>query len=605
MSDSPEPPDLEVNIPVPGGLRVTADQPYGILVVSDLAGSDTGSLSGPLADGVVDVTADSFDELLKGACPSVNFTMTDPVAGGSKMVEADLRFDSLRAFDPKNLALAIPAARSLMETRDRIVARMRGQTSADDLAGAVAQAAAADQSLNWLADAIKAPPAAPPPDPDTVDDLLGQLDLGDGDAAEAKPPPKSPVGRVVSAAAGAGGIPAGESAALRKTLAEIDRRVSSWLTAVLHAPQVQGIESAWRGLAWLVSNIDFRKGLRLSVLHAPRGSIIERFTTRLIDPVFDEGAAAPNLIAVDEQFTNSAADLEVLDGLAQHAASLPAVILAGVSAGFFGVKRAWQIPTLPPLLNMFDQWQFAKFKALRGQGYARSLGVVFGRCLMRAPYGREDVPDLEFGYREPCLGDSDLVWASGAMAGACTVARSVADTGWPSGMAGRFHGRIEGLPRIQGGKTGDKWFGPADTQTPQPRVEEMGMSGINAVVGLPDIDDAIFWNGLTIARAAGAGPNALLEVSLPYQLFAGRLSALLWDLKPHLAGKSPEAVTATVLAHAQDWLKLEGEPEPEQVSAQVRPLEDDPSKLQLAVVVTPPQKILPGGIPVVMGYTLS
>ena len=332
---------------------------------------------------------------------------------------------------------------------------------------------------------------------------------------------------------------------------------------------------------------------------------MERFVKRLIDPVFDEGAAAPNLIVVDELFSNSAGDLSVLDELAQHAASLPAVVLAGVSAGFFGVKRAWQIPTLPPLLNMFDQWQFAKFKALRGQVYARSLGVVFGCCLMRVPHGRQEVPDLDFDYHEPCLGDSDLVWASGAMAGAYTVARSVADTGWPSGMAGRLHGRIEGLPRIQAGKTGDKWFGPADTQTPQPRVEEMGMSGINAVVGLPDIDDAIFWNGMTVARATGADPNSFLEVSLPYQLFAGRLSALLWDLKPHLAGKSPEAVTATVLAHVQDWLKLEGEPEPEQVSAQVRPLEDDPSKLQLAVVVTPPQKILPGSIPVVMGYTLS
>ncbi len=605
MTDRPEPPDLEVNIPSPEGLRVTADQPYGILVVSDLAGSENGLLSGPLNDGLVEVSADTFDNLLRAACPSVTFTLTDPVAGGNKMAEVSLRFDSLRAFAPDSLARQIGPANALMGVREKIVARMRGRSAAGDLAAAVAQAVAADQGLAWLTEAIKAAPSAPPPDPKAVDSLLGQLDLGDDEAGAAAPPPKSPLGKLVSAAAGTGGISAGESASLRNALAEIDRRVSAWLTAVLHAPQVQSLESGWRALAWLVSNINFRKGVRLTVLHAPRAAITERLVTCLIDPVFDQGVRAPNLIAVDALFGGAAPDLEVLDELAQHAASLPAVVLAGVSANFFGVKRPWQIPTLPPLLNLFDQWQFAKFKTLRSQGYARALGIVFGRCLMRPPFGRDEVPDLEFDYREPCLGDADLVWASGAIAGAYTVARSVADTSWPSGMAGRLHGRIEGLPRIQSGKSGDKWFGPADTQTPQPRVEEMGMCGINAVVGPPDGNDAYFWNGLTVARPGGVAPNALLEVSLPYQLFAGRISALLWDLKANLAGKSAEAVAATVQVHVQHWLKLEGEPEPEQISAQVRPAEHDPSKLQLAVVVTPPQKILPGSIPVVMGYTLD
>jgi hypothetical protein len=97
----------------------------------------------------------------------------------------------------------------------------------------------------------------------------------------------------------------------------------------------------------------------------------------------------------------------------------------------------------------------------------------------------------------------------------------------------------------------------------------------------------------------------LLEISLPYQLFAARISVLLFALKPHLAGLSPEQIVPFVTAHVCDWVGITGQPTPEQVLAQVRPAEDDPSAMQLAVTVAAPDKVLPGGIPVVLGYRLS
>jgi len=338
----------------------------------------------------------------------------------------------------------------------------------------------------------------------------------------------------------------------------------------------------------------------------PRASLPARFVGLLIDPVFDDGAPAPHLIAVDSSFGNGAADMEMIDELAQHAASLPAVVLVGLSHAFFGVKHAWQVPTLPALVNMFDTWQFAKWKSFREKPYARNLGAVFGRMLLRPLHGRDEAGDLEYQFRESCIGENDLLWGSGVFAGAFAAARSVASSGWPCGVSGRLHGRIEGLPRAKGGKTGDKLFGPADTKTLQARVEEMGYAGINALVGAEgQEEDALLWNGMTASRPNKADMNATLEVSLPYQLFAGRLSALLLDLKPHLEGKSAEAIVASVRAHVRDWLGLTEEPTEEQLSAQVRPDERQAGTLMLALTVTPPPDVLPAGIPVVMGYTLK
>lgn len=603
MTEEPLPPDVEVDFPMPDGLRVTRERPYRVLLVSDLAGSEHGTLSGPLNDRLVEVNADNFDAILAEARPAVRFKTTDPLAPGSVMVEVTLQFDSLRAFQPAAVLAQLAATRGLWEARERIVARLRGKSTFEQLNNSVQKLVAADPTLAWLTAALHWTPAAAPASEEAVDELLGQLDLGGDAPGSPTPPPKSPIGRIVSAAAAGGGvqIPAEEASALRRTLGQIDQRLTAWLDAVLHAPPVQQLEAAWRSLAFLVAHCDFRKGLRLNVLHAPRAALTDRLTTRVIDPVFDDGAEAPDLLIGDTLFSNTARDLEVLDELAQHAASLPVVILTGVGAEFFGVKHAWQVPTLPAIRSVFDQWQFAKWKTLRGQPYARSLGVVFGRGLLRAPHGQEAKADIDFNYREACVADKDCVWATGAVAAACTVAQSVAETGWPTGLVGR----LEGFTSAIGGKKGDKTLGPTDTTMTLDKGQELAAVGINALLSARHDTEALVCNGFSAARPARAEGHALLEVSLPYQLFASRLSSLLLDLKPHLAGMTQEKLVAFTLAHVRDWLTVaDVPPEEQQVAVQARPLEDDPATLQLAVTVTPPARILPGGVPVVLGYKI-
>jgi len=605
MADFRDEVELGIGDSLSDDLQITGGSPYRILVVGNLAGSAEGSVSGPLTKTCVEVNADTFDEVMAAACPSVSFKSTDPLKPGNVMVELDLRFDSLRAFAPEALVGQIPAAKSLMAAREHLVGRMRGKLSATELIEAVAAAAAAAADLAWLVEAVKWTPAEkrPTPEPGTVDDVLAQIDLGEDDAGDGGPPPKSAIGSIVAAAAGGTSLPAEEVAAIRKGLTEIDRRISAWLTAVLHAPPVQSIESIWRSVAFLVSRTEFRKGVRLALLHAPRADLMDRFITLVIDPVFDEGADAPDLIVVDAMFGNGAADTETLDELAQHAASLPAIALTGISPEFFGVKFAWQVPTLPSLINLLDQWQYAKWKSLRDQLYARFLGVVFGRCLLRVPHGREKAGDLDFDYSETCVTDQDFVWAGGAIAAACAAAHSVAERGWPSAMAGLVHGRVEGFVTAMGGKDGQKKVGPTDTMMPEPKIDELAAAGINAAVGLRDHDDAVIWNGLTAASVRQVSTqHGMLEISLPYQLFAARLSVLLLGLKPQLVGHSEDKIVSQVTQHVAEWLGIEGTPSGEQVQVQTKAADDDPTGIELAVTVVAPPRVLPGAIPVVLGY---
>ncbi len=603
MSDSSDPLNLEVEWPMPQDLKVGGDQPYMTLLIADFAG-EGGTLSGRLAEGVTEVSSDNFDAVMAEAAPTLTVKLADPLSSGGTLTVLDLRFDSTRSFNPEPLAAQIPQTQALMKLREQLTGRMKGSVTSTQLQAAVSSAVASDASLAWIKETLAWAPAAPSPEQaGAVVDLLGQLDLGDG--AAAAPPPKSTIGKMVAAAAGAGAsLPAEEASSIRRTLAELDRRVAAWLTAVLHHPPVQALESAWRSLAFLVSKTEFRKGLRLRAMHAPRAELTARLVSGLIDPVFDEGADSPDLIAVDAAFGHQQADVEVLDELAQHGASLPAEVFATAAPSFFGVKHAWQIPTLPGLETMFDQWQYAKWKALRGQPYARALGLFFGRALLRTPHESGRDADLAFRYKEECLTDKDLLWMSGSVVAAVAIAQSVAEVGWPTRIHGHVYGRVEGFATATGGPKGDKQFGPTDTLIPQPKVEELARTGLNIVTGLKDHHDAVVWNGFTAARPQRNERDAVFEVTLPYQLFASRLSVLLLSLKPHLVGQGAEQIQADVAAHVRKWLGSEAQAFAGELSVQTRPAEGS-AGIDLAVTVTPPPEILPGGVPVVLGYRIG
>jgi type VI secretion system ImpB/VipA family protein len=603
VSDQPDMPEVDVDIPSPRGLLVTGERPFRVLVVADFAGGENGSLSGPLLHGVVDLAADGFDAALSEARPTIKLRTTDPTVPGNVLAELTLTCDSLRAFEPPALLRQLPAIRVMMDVREALTDRLAGTSAQPAFQQRIREFIQSDAALAWLKDALTPPAPAQAPPAGAVDDVLSQLDL------DGTPPPtsapKSPVSAAVSAAAGGGGLSAPETAALRKAMTELDRRVGLWLTTVLHDPTLQATETTWRSLRLLAASVDYRAGVRLSILHAPRSDLVDRLVSRLIDPVFDAGLPAPDLIVVGSGFSGSSSDLEQLDELTRHAASLPAVLLAGAAPAFLGAKFPWQIATLPELNNVMDQWQFAKYKSLRGRPEARALGLVFGRALLREPFAPRDSKPAEFTYHEPCLAEKDLIWVEGSVVAACVIARSVAGTGWPTMFTGYVNGRLEGFYSVKGGRAGEKTFGPTDTTLQLPKIQELARVGLNAVVGPPEQGEVIFWNGLTPMHPARADTAGVLEVSLAYQLFAVRLSSLLLELKPHLLGRPPESVVRTVGDHVRSWIPFGGEPGADRLSVRTRPNEEDPKVLELAVTVTPPESILPGGIPVVLGFRLQ
>ena len=60
-------------------------------------------------------------------------------------------------------------------------------------------------------------------------------------------------------------------------ISEIDLALSKQMDEILHQPQFQQLESAWRGLKLLVDRTDFRENIKLDMLHVTKEEMLDDF----------------------------------------------------------------------------------------------------------------------------------------------------------------------------------------------------------------------------------------------------------------------------------------------------------------------------------------
>ena len=65
--------------------------------------------------------------------------------------------------------------------------------------------------------------------------------------------------------------------AIRSYYAEIDKKLSLQLDAILHCPELQKLESAWRSVKYLVDKTDFRENIKLEIINVTKDTLLEDF----------------------------------------------------------------------------------------------------------------------------------------------------------------------------------------------------------------------------------------------------------------------------------------------------------------------------------------
>lgn len=575
-------------------------RPYSIVFVGDLGAAER-------LPNLTPIDKDDFPAVLAKARPTLPLAVKDPIGGGAEW-EFQLCFENMKTFEPGGLLAQVPAARWRLGVREKVQARQTGQITAAELESALSSAAGADPALAWLGQIGETPaaPARPSAAAPAAPGGASVLDMVD------EPDAKARVAADVERLAAEAGrsearLSSGEAGRLTAILNRLDRELGVIADAVLKHPDVRRLETAWRSVKRLVDRFDFRAGVRLALLHARRDEAVERIIEHVVNPAFQGEIPTPGLIVFDFAMGNSAADFELLDYLAQHAASLPVPVAYPVDAQFFNVKNLRLMRNLPNLSGLVDGWEFAKWRTLREKPYAKALAPVLGRFILRAPH-EPRAGSREFTHKESISAISDVVWAGGHVALALCAARAFATHGWPTRMFGVEAGKIDDLPVVDNPADAQNPWGPGDLLLPDARLDEPPAIGLNILHAIKGKDYCVLLGGVTAAKPVVTQEvsknQAMLEISLPYQQFSNILSAYLCEQMPGLHGLPANDIQQRLLFGLAALLKVKPDDDPEAIQVGVGAHPDDAARTVVQIRVAPPPRIAPGGLHIEFGFAV-
>jgi hypothetical protein len=352
--------------------------------------------------------------------------------------------------------------------------------------------------------------------------------------------------------------------ALRKALG-LPAADGAALDAVLHAPSLQQLEAAWRGLARLLAETG--EEVEVSVASVPRAALAAHLREAVLGPGM-ESEAPPTLLVLDYDFTHKAGDLALLRELATMAKALQAPAVAAASAGFFDLRHLAHVLTLPDMPARLNDAAHAGWTAFQATEEARWIALTLNRHLERAPYRTDD-------YAEGCTEAKPeaFLWARGVWLVAAALARSARTHGHALDMSGGRGGRFENLP-VRPYPVSANETAPLPTEVPLPdmKAQEISRAAFTPVVGQLRGGAAMIPIAVTVSRLA---PNRLtVEGLLAHQVTAGRLARFCGNLLDAMPAGSPDEIAVFFRDELGDFLGPLGMAEIEVRSAV--PLEGKP-----------------------------
>lgn len=411
------------------GRQRDEDEPMRMLVLGDFSGRPA-SERAPLANRrALRVDVDTLDDVIRRINPHV------------QLPTGEVTFGSIDDFHPDRLFARIDAFDVLRRTR----AQPPATTGGDDVGRLLGKS-----------------PAAAPAAPSSGIDALIQRAVAPHIVKE------TPVEQKVHQAT-------------------VDAAMAEQMRALLHDPAFQALESAWRGVQFLIANLELDGPLSLHLLDVTREEL-------LADLVAAEGKVAKTALYTtliertqpDERrgslvvglfdFGSSNADVALLGALGLIASRAGGPILAGAD----------------PVLASSDEQALAAWHALRRSEAAPWIGLATPRVLLRLPYGKVTDPIESFAFEE-VAGDpvpSEFLWGSASLVTALLIGRAFNARGWE--MEPGDEREIDGLPAYTFTRDGERQMLPcAERLLNERQMDGLIQAGLIPIAGRRDRNSVV------------------------------------------------------------------------------------------------------------------
>ncbi len=410
-----------------------ADTPFRILVLGDFIGRANRDIVQPLTGRrCIKVDIDNLDAALSRLKPELRLGPDEHDSPGLSFIELD-------DFHPDRIFQRVPLLQKLRETREAVRNPATGQRAAAEVASWAAPGKSSEKK-----------------EEDTFARLLG------GTSAELGP-------RVSGAAGGlhnlirdiiAPHVVPSPDPNVARIAAAVDEAIGAQMRDFLHQPAFQALESAWRGLDFLVRNLETDELLSIHMLDISKAELAgdlrdagdlarSGFFKILVEETVQSPGAAPWAVIIgDYPFDATEDDVDLLARIAKVAAAAGAPFLAAAGAEF--VRAATDGSNIGN-----DAWT-----ALRRLPQAASIGLAAPRFLLRLPYGKGGDPIDSFPFEElpDPLAHENFLWGNPAFVCACLLGGSFRESEWS--MTPGDATELSGLPAFTFELDGEKKMTP-------------------------------------------------------------------------------------------------------------------------------------------------
>lgn len=330
---------------------------------------------------------------------------------------------------------------------------------------------------------------------------------------------------------------------LQSIISEIDKKLTEQVNAIMHHEDLQKLESAWRGLHYLVNNTETDEMLKIRVMNVSKnevGKTLKKFKGTAWDqsPLFKKiyeaeygqfGGEPFGCFVADYYFDHSPMDVELLGEMSKVCAAAHVPFIAGAAPTVMQMDSWGELANPRDLTKIFQTPEYAPWKSLRESEDSRYIGLAMPRFLARYPYGAKTNPVEEFDFEEDTAGADSrkYTWCNSAYAMAVNINRSFKLYGWCSRIRGvESGGAVEGLPvhTFPTDEGGVDMKCPTEIAISDRREAELAKNGFMPLIHRKNSDFAAFIGAQSLQKPAeyydpDATANANLSARLPY-LFA-------------------------------------------------------------------------------------
>ena len=340
-------------------------------------------------------------------------------------------------------------------------------------------------------------------------------------------------------------------ASIESIIAAIDRKLSEQVNAIIHHEDFQKMESAWRGLHYLVNNTETDEQLKIRVMNISKTDLhktLKRYKGTSWDqsPIFKKvyeeeygqfGGEPFGAIVGDYYFDQSPPDVELLSEMSKISASAHSPFIVGASPALMQMDSWQELSNPRDLTKIFSTPDYAGWRSLRESPDSRYLAMCMPRFLSRTPYGVKTNPVEEFAFEED-TGSADhskYAWSNAAYAMAVNINRSFKTYGWCSRIRGiESGGAVENLPThsFPTDDGGVDMKCPTEISISDRREAELSKNGFMAMIHRKNSDFAAFIGAQSLQKPEeyddpDATANAALAARLPYLFACNRFAHYL------------------------------------------------------------------------------